>query len=184
MLIFSLLCACGGGGDDGGGNGGAPADFDDYFNQITGTGVTPVASLPVTGRYEYAGRVRLDLPIDGPAQQYQGLLEISIGFDAGANPVLGSVSQLANGQQVLVGVLQIDSGVLNPHAQPAVDYQFFAGLDGNLDANGTIYVIDGTLAGDLYGPQWDGIAGLVFGDITQGIIVDIFDGSFAGTLTP
>ena len=182
-IILLVLAGCGG-GSAGGGTAIPPADFDGLYNEITGLGVTPVTNLPVQGSAAYSGLIRLNLPIDGPAQAFEGAFDVAIGFEGGGAPVTGAVSDLAAGPTILNGTLLIDMGVLNPSADPGSDYQFTADMGGTLDDRGTIYVLDGTLAGDFYGTQLQGIAGVVFGDITQGAVVDIFDGAFAGNVTP
>jgi hypothetical protein len=183
-IICTLLCACSSGGNGGAATGAPTDDFDDFYDQVTMAGVTPVATLPTQGSFAYSGPIRLNLPIDGPAQAFQGTFDVTLGFDAGGIPVAGTVSGLASDSTVLTGLLQIDAGVLNLNANPGIDYQFMAELGGALDDSGTIYLIDGTVAGDFYGAQIDGIAGVAFGDITQGATVDIFDGVFVAEITP
>jgi hypothetical protein len=183
-IICLLLCGCGGGGGGGAGAGVPADDFDGLYDQVTGGGVTPIAALPTQGSFAYSGLVRLNLPIDGPAQAFEGTFDVTLGFDAGGTPVTGTVADLFSDSIVLTGVLQIDSGAMNPNANPGMDYQFVAGLGGVLDNSGTLYLIDGTVAGDFYGAQWDGVAGVIFGDITQGVNIDIFDGAFVGEISP
>ena len=181
-IIVVSLAGCGSGG--GGGPVLPPDDFDGLHDQITGLGVTPLANVPVQGSYAYAGRIRLNLPVAGPAQAFEGAFEVTLGFDSGGEPVFGTVSNLVADTTVLTGTLQINTGSFNPLADPGQDYQFTADLGGALDDSGTIYVLDGTLAGDFYGTNAQGVAGVVFGDITQGAVVDIFDGAFVGDLSP
>ncbi|MCG3266477.1 hypothetical protein [Yoonia sp. I 8.24] len=180
-IMWGMLTACGGGGT---GGGTALAGFDGLHDEVTGLGVTPVGDLPTQGSASYAGLIQLDLPIDGTAQTFEGAFDVTLGFDAGGTPVTGSVTDLASDAISLTGTLQIDNGAMNPGAVPSLDYQFTADIGGALDESGTIYIIDGTVAGDFYGAQWEGIAGVAFGDITQGTTVDIFDGTFVGERTP
>jgi hypothetical protein len=180
-IIFSMLSACGGGASD---DEPTSAGFDELHDQITGLGVTPVAALPTQGTAAYAGLIQIQLPIDGAAQTFQGAFDVTVGFDAGGIPVTGTLSDLASDAITLTGTLDIDNGGVNLNAVPDLDYQFTADIGGALADGGTTYVIDGTIAGDFYGAQWDGIAGVAFGDITQGGNVDIFDGTFFGETTP
>jgi hypothetical protein len=180
-IIFSVLSACGGGGS---GDEATLVGFDGLHDQVTGLGVTPVAELPTQGSAAYAGLIELHLPIDGAAQTFQGAFDVAVEFAAGGTPVTGTVSDLASDAITLSGTLDIGNGGMNLNAVPDLDYQFTADIGGALAEGETTYVLDGTIAGDFYGAQWDGIAGVVFGDITQGGNVDVFDGTFVGETTP
>ncbi len=180
-IIWGLLTACSGGGT---GGETALAGFDGLHGEVTGLGVTPVADLPTQGSATYAGLIQLDLPIDGATHTFEGAFDVTLGFDAAGDPVTGTVTDLASDAVSLTGTLEIDNGAMNQSAVPDLDYQFTADIGGALDDSGTIYTVDGTVAGDFYGSQWEGIAGVAFGDITQGVTVDIFDGTFVGERTP
>ncbi|MFQ1700574.1 hypothetical protein ACJ5NV_08260 [Loktanella agnita] len=45
-------------------------------------------------------------------------------------------------------------------------------------------MLDGTLAGDFRGQEGAGMTGVIFGDISTGVTVDVFDGAFAATTAP
>lgn len=156
--------------------------FQTLSSNVIAGGVTPAASLPTMGTFTYDGLIRLNLPLGAtPAEPYIGDMTLSLAFDGGALPVAGSVQNLtAADGAALVGTLGINRGMMRPDADPETEFQFTAAIDGDVTAGGNTYEIDGTLMGDMYGATSEGVAGVVFGDITQGSVEDVFDGVFAG----
>lgn len=177
--ILWLLAACGSGSSSGS-NGVSAPDFDAFQADILGRGVTFAAQMPTTGSADYSGLVQLNLPVGGAAPQtYLGTIDVTVIFDATA-PVTGELQGFTG----LSGTLTVSDGVITPDADPDAEFQFFADVAGTLSTSGAAHDLDGSLAGDFYGPGAGAIAGVVFGDITTGGDVDIFDGAFAAEATP
>ena len=180
ILFLALVAACGGGG---GAVAPAPdADFRALQDRVVAQGITDAAALPVTGAARYQGRVRLDLPLDGPVASYYGDLRLRVAFDGTGDPVTGQISDLRGQAGALAGALQISAGTLYRDAAPARDYQFTADLAGPLAQSGQSYDLTGRIAGDFHGHDAAAVAGVIYqGAIRQGDVVDLFDGHFAAT---
>jgi len=179
-VLLCCLAACSGGS---GGPAPAvnPADaFDALHGRVTGQNVSDFTDIPATGTAEYRGLARLDLPLAGAAATaHYGDLGLHVAFGAAADPVTGSISNLRGAGGGLAGSLQIGNGVLYLGADPAIDYQFSAGLSGTLGQGGQVYDLTGQIAGDFYGPDASGITGVIYqGAIRLGDGIDLFDGAF------
>ncbi|MBR2655979.1 MAG: hypothetical protein IKD58_05740 [Loktanella sp.] len=179
--LLCCLAACSGGSDRPAAPSGDPADaFGAMHARVTGQNISDFMDTPATGTAEYRGLVRLDLPFAGAAATaHYGDLGLHVAFGAAADSVTGSISNLQGAGGGLAGDLQIGNGVLYLGADPAIDYQFSAGLTGTLSQGGQFYDLTGQIAGDFYGPDASGIAGVVYqGAIRQGDGIDLFDGAF------
>ncbi len=176
------LAACGGGS---GGNDNPMPDFAALEAGIVGGDITPAAQLPESGAFTYAGLARLDLPLgDAPSADFVGNLDLTLAFDSGVPPVLGAISNLQGNGTTLSGILTVSDGMLQPDIDTADDYQFNATVQGTLYDQGTDYTLSGEMAGDIYGRTGDAIAGVIFGDIANGDVIDVFDGAFAAQTAP
>ena len=180
-VIMFCLAGCGDGGGGGADLTGRLAAFDDLMADVTAAGVTPVNQLPTGGVVNYAGDMRLQLPLgpDAAVVPYLGRLQARISFDDLQPPVVGTVSDFAGPQGALTGQLDILDGVLDRGADPSADYMLRARLTGQLSDGAAAYDLNGEIAGDFYGRTADAVAGVVFGTISDGAALDRFDGAFA-----
>lgn len=182
-IIIAGLAGCGGGQGDT--NAPPDADFDVRYDQTAALGVTPAHLLPTTGSYSYAGLIQLTLPIGGaPPTLFGGDFDVTVAFDGGADPLSGTIRHLTDGNTALSGTLAVQNGVLDLLADPITQFQFSADIDGVLSDQSTAYAIDGAIAGDFYGVSGDDILGVAYGDISNGGNIDVFDGTFVGSVTP
>lgn len=184
LFLGPVLAGCSGGSDGGSGVNGFAA-HDALLADIGAMNVTPADQLPPSGSVAYAGSAVLNLPMQGATVVYLGDLTISVDFDSGPAAMGGSLSGLrtADGDR-LDGTLTIADATFDPNADPDIDYQFRANVDGTLSRDTTDYLLDGSLAGDYRGPDAAAMAGVIFGDVDTGTAVDIFDGSFAARANP
>lgn len=185
IFLFLLLAGCGGGGGD---TAHAPdrfAAFDQLSASVAALDVTPVAQLPDGGQAHYTGAAALNIPVGGAAAIYVAELTVSIGFGPDAVPMTGTMSafQSATGGR-LTGTMAVSDGRFNLAADPDRDYQFTAVMGGTLADGATVHALDGHLMGDFRGRDGAAIAGVLFGDVTTGDVIDIFDGSFVATQPP
>jgi hypothetical protein len=173
-LLFGLS-ACGGGGQRA-----TVESFSQMHGAVTATGVTPFSQVPTSGRHIYTGMMALNLPFGGAAAtEYVGALEIGIAMNGSTASASGMVDSFAEAGGALTGALTVSGGTLFPNADPDRNFLILANLDGNLGKGGTDYALDGTIVADFYGADAAAMAGTVFGDISQGGNIDIFDGAFA-----
>lgn len=186
FLLCLPLPGCGGG--DGAETASVPdrfAVFDQMSATVGALDVTPAAQLPVSGQAGYAGAAMLRIPVDGAFVPYVADLAVSIGFGPDTTPVTGTLDAFQSADNGgLTGALAISGGRFNATADPDRDYQFTAYVGGTLADGTTTHAFDGELMGDFRGRDGAAVAGVVFGDITTGEEIDIFDGVFAATVTP
>lgn len=182
FLFFLTLAGCASGGTNVSGAPDRLSGFDQLSTAVGLLDVTPVTQLPDGGQVGYSGAAMLNIPVAGEIIPYVADLSVSIGFgpeSAEISGTLGAFQSAGNGD--LTGMLTISSGTFNAAADPDHDYQFTAHIGGALTDSAAVYLLDGDLAGDFRGHEGVAMAGVIFGDVTTGGEIDIFDGAFAAT---
>lgn len=137
--------------------------------------ISDPTTLPRSGLATYSGFMTLALPLDGPARDVIGDLDMRVDFGAVRNQVSGSASNFTG----LTGGLAIGGGDIDRGTDPDTDFTFDGSLTGTLAQNGDNYGIDGTIVGEFRGRNQDGLTGLAYGDITGPSGQDLFQGSMA-----
>ena len=181
-LALLVLAGCGGGG--GGGGGPVALTPDQIDDRIVGQPVANPATLPTTGRAEYNGYMRANLPTgpEGARVPYLADLRLDVNFGAGFDQIRGQASGFeARDGAPLGGTLAITGGNIYGDTDPTAAYSFDADVGGALTRGTDTYVIDASLEGEFLGQGQTAARGLVFGDITGPLGQDIFDGTFAAT---
>lgn len=182
MMALAVVSACGGGG-----SGGAPdrvAEAAALDALLVNTSISNPQRLPVSGRAQYNGYMRANLPTgaDGARLNYLGDLTMDVNFAAARDEVAGQASGFATGSgDTLAGTLAITGGDLYRDTDPDVNYTFTGNVDGRLTQGGRAFVIDAEIEGEFRGRDQDGVRGLLFGDVVGPAGQDIFDGTFAAT---
>lgn len=136
-------------------------------------------TLPTRGGATYAGFMTLALPLGAAAQDVVGDMTLAVDFGVKRDQVTGTASNFEG----LSGSLDIAGGDLNRNADPDVDFTFGGDVTGTLSQSGDSYLIDANLEGDFRGRNYDGVTGLIYGDISGPAGQDIFQGSIAGSRT-
>ena len=184
-LALFLLAGCGGGGGEGSVPAAlTPGQIDD---SIDGLPVSPPATLPTTGRAEYNGYMRANLPTgpEGARVAYLADLRLDVNFGAGFDQIRGQATGFEARDGVpLGGALAITAGNIFGDTDATAAYSFDADIDGALTRGAETYVIDASLEGEFLGQGQTAARGLVFGDIAGPLGQDIFDGTFATTRRP
>ena len=185
-LALVVLTGCGG---SGGGSGSGPVALtpDQIDDSIGGQPVSNPSTLPTTGRAEYNGYMRANLPTgaEGARVQYLADLRLDVNFGAGFDQIRGQASGFEARDGVpLGGTLAVARGRIFGDTDTTAAYSFDADVDGTLTQGADTYVIDASLEGEFLGQGETAARGLVFGDITGPLGQDIFDGTFATTRRP
>ncbi len=173
-LAISAGCASSDGGADGLSRGESAAALE---VSLAAENISDPTTLPRSGLATYTGFMTLALPLDGPARDVTGDLDMRVDFGAARNQVSGSASNFAG----LTGGLAIRGGDIDRGTDPDTDFTFDGSLTGTLAQNGDSYGIDGAIVGEFRGRNQDGLTGLVYGDITGPSGQDLFQGSMAAS---
>jgi hypothetical protein len=183
---FILLIGLAGCGGSGASSVDRQVTFDQMHQAVVSQQITPFSQVPDGGSYLYSGQMQLNLPIGASTRApYFGSFDMSIAVSDTTAGMTGDVGGFTGADgDALGGTLVFSGGTLLPDADPDRYYLISADIDGQLTSGGVGYDLSGRVAADFYGPDADSIAGVVFGDITQGGNVDIFDGAFAGRAVP
>ena len=183
IIICLALSACASGG-------GSPLPeitMDDAFASVTNPGVTPLSVLPDSGSHRYQGLMQLDLPVGTrPRTAYTGDFVMTVAISTSAVSVTGDARGFAAQDGThLGGALSFVGGALDRTADPDLDYQLSAELEGTLTDAGTAYALRAEVWADFYGMDADGIAGVIArGSIRAGDDYNDFNGRLAGERAP
>ena len=181
-LAFAILTACGGGGAGSVTDRAASANALDA--KLAGINVSNPQQLPTSGRAQYNGYMRANLPTEdnGARLNYLGDLTLDVNFGAARDEVAGQATGFTNGGgKRLDGSVAITGGDLYRDTDPAVNYTFTGDVGGRLTQGNRAFVIDAEIEGEFRGRDQDAVRGLLFGDVTGPDGQDIFDGTFAAT---
>lgn len=195
LFALSLLAACGGGGDSsspGGGSGGTASqqktfnqldnirdDFESRYNYATTTNfadATLPTTLPSSGSFTYNGVIGARLP--QPVGDLEVLGDLQLNMNFSSDTFSGTAQNFIDeNSDTYSGILGIRNGDIDNNVNIATDYTFVADINGTLVDNvNDVYIIDGDILGDFYGPNYDWVAGRVDGTIdTPGGIVPLND---------
>ena len=144
--------------------------------------ITGRFEIPQTGTARYSGLMNLNLPNGIARDTAVGTMALSIDFAATADQVTGQVTGFsAPSFGSLNGTLFITDGALVAE-QGAEPPGFEAGISGALQGGSLINsLVTGDLVAEFEGTDTSTASGIVFGDVTTSLGIDIFDGSFSIT---
>ena len=174
LATVGAVSACSGGG----GANGFSAREDAAIalrNQLAEFDISEASAIPTTGDATYEGLIgyeQADFAVIG---------DLLVGFNFQSNAISGNASNFLDSDGVRYqGSLALSNGNIDRTADPDTDFQFEADLGGDLQAGGQTFTVDSTLVGDFLGPQREGIAGFVFGEIDGPDGTIFVDGEFGG----
>lgn len=180
-LALAILAACGGGG---GGVTDRAVSATALDETLAGLDASDPQRLPTSGRAQYLGYMRANLPTEdnGARLDYLGNLTLDVNFGAARDEVAGLATGFtASGGKRLDGKLAITAGDLYRDTDPTVNYTFTGDVDGRLTQGNRGFIIDAEIEGEFAGRDQTAVRGLLFGDVTGPDGQDIFDGTFAAT---
>ncbi len=172
----AVLSACGG---SGGGDGPQLLTFaelevdEDALRTATG-GLTIVnpGDLPPSGTATYNGTLGFILD-EGGADEVQLLSDLTLTASFAGNAVGGNARNFVDStEEQYTGTLDLLNGVINPMANPAIEYTFNADLDGTLrNSGGDEFVSIADIRGEFLGSGATGpdthISGIVAGNFVK-----------------
>lgn len=152
---FGLLVACG--SSQSAENFPRTTSAADLEASLSQENISDPSALPRRGVATYSGFMTLALPLDGPARDVIGDLDMRADFGAARNQISGSASNFDG----MTGDLEIRGGDIDRGTDTRTDFTFDGSLTGTLAQNGDNYAIDGSLVGEFRGRNQDGLTGQV-----------------------